>query len=561
MATTIPANGRTLAQQMLSRLSSLKTERSSWDSHWRELDEHVQPRSSRFLCKDRNQGGKANQKILNNQATRSHTRLASGLKSGLTNPSQPWLKLGVADPTLADVYDVQVWLDDSTERVLSAFGRSNFYTQVDLVYESIGLSGIGAIGCFEDDDTDVRWEFYPIGSYYVACSRSTRVDTFYRETQKKVIEMVSEYGLENCSRAVQDAYRNNNLDALFDVVHVIEPNIGRNAESALSKDKRWRSYYFQPSEAAANKFLKQSGFDEFPIMAPRWRQIGNEAYGRSPAMDALGDIKELQYHERKKKQAIAKMVEPPMVGPLSLKNQSVSTVPGEITYVDATSANDGFRPAYQVQFDVADVRGEIQAIEQRVQETFYEDVFRAITNVQRGNMREIEVQERVQERLMQMGPVLNRMNDELLDPAVDRVFNILARRGKLAPHPPELEDAELSIEYVSILQQAQRQSGLTDLQQFMAFLGNVAGIYQQDALDVSSADRIMDAVADKLGVKREILTSADERKATRQQRAQQSQMAQMAAMAQPAMQATQAAKNIAEMPTNPAMAAAMGMGG
>lgn len=549
------APGRTLAQQMLARLNALKTERSSWDPHWRELDEYVQPRSSRFLCDERNKGGKANQKILNNQATRSHTRLASGLKSGLTNPAQPWLKLSVADPLLAEDYDVQVWLDDATKRVLSAFARSNFYTQVDLVYESLGLSGIGAIGIFDDDEDDIRCEFYPIGSYYVACSRGTRVDTFYRETKKKVIEMVSEYGVEKCSLPVQNAYRNNNLDATFTVVHVIEPNIGRNAESALSKDKAWRSYYFEPGEAARNTFLKQSGFDEFPVMAPRWRQIGNEAYGRSPAMDALGDIKELQYHERKKKQAIAKMVDPPMVAPVALRNQRVSTIPGEITYVDAQGANDGFRPAYQVQFDVADVRGEIAAIEHRIQETFFEDVFRAITNIQRGNMREIEVQERVQERMMQMGPILNRLNDELLDPAVDRVFSILVRSSKLLPPPDQLQGADLKIEYVSILQQAQRQAGLSDLQQFMAFLGNVAGIYQADALDVTTPDQIMDAVADKLVIDRKTLTSADQRQAARQARQQQQQMQQMAALAQPAVQATQAAKNLADMQAQQQMAA------
>lgn len=554
------APGLPLAQQMLSRLGRLKSERSSWDPHWRELDEYVQPRTSRFLCSDRNQGGKANQKILNNAATLAHIQLASGLKSGLTNPAQPWLKLAPADPILAQVYDVQIWLDDTTQRVLSAFARSNFYTQMDLVYESLGLPGIGALGIYEDEDDDIRCEFYPIGSYYAACSRSTRIDTFYRETQKTVIEMVSEYGLEQCSTSVREMYRNNNLDATVKVVHVVEPNIGRARDSDLAKDKAWRSYWFEPAEAAKDRFLKKSGFDEFPIMCPRWRQVGNEPYGRSPAMDALGDIKELQYHERKKKQAIAKMVDPPMVAPTSLRNGRASLVPGDITYVDTNSANDGFRPAYQVQFDVADVRAEIDAIENRIRRAFFNDVFMAITNIQRGNMREIEVQERVQERMMQMGPILNRLNDELLDPAVDRVFAILSRRGKLLPPPPELEGADLKIEYVSILQQAQRQAGLVDLQTFMAILGNVASIFGQDALDVTSPDQVMDAAANKLGIERSILTSADQRQSAREARAQQAQMQQLAAMAQPAQQLTQAAKNIAEMPTNSGVSAALGMG-
>lgn len=552
---------RTLAQQLCQRLSELKTERSSWDSHWRELDQMVQPRSTRFLASDRNKGGKANQSILNNQATRSHTRLASGLKSGLTSPSMPWLKLAPADQLLGSTYDVQVWLDDSTDRVLSAFARSNFYTQIDLVYESLGLYGAGAIGIYEDDADDIRCEFYPVGSYYVACSRSTRIDTFYREFQQKVIEMASEYGLENCSQPVQQAYQNNNLDALFDVVHVVEPNVGRKHGSDLARDKAWRSYYLEPSQAAQNKFLRQSGFDEFPIMVPRWRQLGNEAYGRSPAMDALGDIKELQYHEKKKKQALAKMVEPPLVGPTGLMNRRVSTVPGDITYYDEQNGTPGLRPLYQVDFDLQGVRVEIAAIEGRIQETFYEDVFRAITNIRAGNVREIEIQERVQERMMQMGPILNRLNDELLDPAVDRVFNILARRGKLLPPPPELEGVDLKIEYISVLQQAQRQAGLSDLQTWLSFLGNVAGIYGPDALDVTTPDQVMDMAAEKLGVEKRLMTSGEQRATAREVRAQQQRLQQMASLAQPAQQATQAAKNIAEMPANSAIAAALGMGG
>lgn len=551
---------RPLGQQLYQRLGELRTERSSWDPHWRELDEFIQPRSSRFLASDRNKGSKANQKILNNQATRSHTRLSSGLKSGLTSPAMPWLKLSTENPLLAQVYDVQVWLDDSTRRVLSAFARSNFYTQIDLVYESLGLYGYGAIGIYEDDADDIRCEFYPAGSFYLACSRGTRVDTFFRESQKKVVELVTEYGFDQCSAAVQSAYRSNNLDQLFDVVHVIEPNIGRIADSDLSKDKAWRSYHFEPSQVSADKFLRKSGFDEFPIMSPRWRQLGNEAYGRSPAMDALGDIKELQYQERKKKQAIAKQVEPPLQGPTALQNKRVSTVPGDITYLDR-NGGEGLRPVYEVQFDLSGVRAEIAAIEGRIQETFYEDVFRAITNIQRGNMREIEVQERVQERMLQMGPILNRLNDELLDPAVDRVFNILARRGKLLPAPEELEGMELEVEYTSIMQQAQRQAGLSDLQTWLSFLGNVAGIYGPDALDVTTPDQVMDMAAEQLGVEKRLMTSADQRMAARQSRAQQAQLQQLAALAQPAQQVTQAAKNIAEIPANGAIASALGMGG
>lgn len=540
-----------LGSSILRRYGALETERASWITHWRELSEYVQPRMARFLVTDRNRGIKANRKILNNRATRSHRICSSGMMSGVTNPAQAWFRLSI-NGDAADVdLSIREWLDDVTQLMLLAMSQSNLYSALQTTYDAETLFGTAALGVFEDEKDLFRAEAYPIGSYVLANNSKGQVDTFGRKYQLAVRQLVQEFGLEACSESVQQQWRNGNRDAWVDVLHFIEPNVGRNPDKLTAQHKAFRSVYAEPAELSKGKFLRISGFDEFPVMAPRWRVTGEDVYGTSPGMEALGDIKELQYNEGKKKQAYALQVEPPVLVGHSLMNPDFA--PGGVNRVADASIGSGARAAYEVNFDTSGVRADIEAIEQRIASTFFEDVFMAITNIQKANTREIEIQQRVQERMMQMGPVLQQNNRDLYQPLIDRIFNIMWRRGALPEPPEELEGAQIKVEYVSILQQAQRSSGTSDIEQFFAFVGNGTQLYPNmgDAID---PDKLVDTYAEKRGIPPDILTSREERQAAREQRAQQAQMQQLASMAQPAQQLTQAAKNMAEMPQGMSLA-------
>jgi hypothetical protein len=534
-----------LGQSIQRRFSALETERSSWIPHWRELSEFVQPRQARFLVTDRNKGNKVNRRILNNKATRSHRICSSGMMSGVTNPAQQWFRLSVNGDAATVGLEVREWLDDVTQLMLQAMAQSNLYTALQIAYDSETLFGTAAVGVFEDDETLFRAECYPIGSYVLANNNKGRVDTFGRKYQLTVRQVVQEFGIEQCSDSTAKMWRDGNQDTWVDVLHFIEPNRGRNTQSKLARNKPYRSIYAEPSELSKGAFLRISGFDEFPVMAARWWVTGEDVYGGSPGMNALGDIKELQYNEGKKKRAFALQVEPPVVVPMDAGD--IDLAPGGVSRVASTGANAQVRAAYEVNFDTAGVRTDIEAIEQRIASAFYEDVFQAITNIQRANTREIEIQERVQERMMQMGPVLQQNNSDLYGPLIDRIFAIMWRRGALPEPPEDVQGYPLKVEYTSILQQAQRSSGTDDIEQFFSFIGNGSQLYPTMG-DAVNPDKLVDTYAEKRGISPDILTSQEERDAMRQQREQQNQMQQLAQMAQPAQQLTQATKNMAELP-------------
>src|SRR5262249_34299473 len=143
--------------------------------------------------------------------------------------------------------------------------------------------------------------------------------------------------------------------------------------------------------------LYKGGFFEQPFIAPRWDIVSNDAYGRGPGMDALPDIKQLQLEVKRKAQAIDKLVNPPMVADIQLKNQPASLLPGGVTYVSglAQGAKPSFAPVYQVMPPVKEIMEDLNEIRQRIKDTFFNNLFQVISQFEtRSNVSATEIDAR-----------------------------------------------------------------------------------------------------------------------------------------------------------------------
>jgi hypothetical protein len=531
----------TKREQFNRRLASLRTERASFIEHWRDLSDYILPRQSRFVVTDRNRGDRRNSKIVDNTATLAVRTLASGMMSGITSPARPWFQLRTPDPALNEFTPVKLWLELVKSRMQEVFLRSNLYTTLPITYGDLGVFGTNAFAVLEDNEDVIRCYPYPIGSYMIGTSYRGNVDTCYREFQMSVTQMVGQFGIDKVSESVRNLYERGNKDAWIDVIHVVEPNDEYDQNRPTSKYKRFRSVYYEPGENR-DRLLRESGFDDFPLMAPRWSLTGEDIYGHSPGMDALGDIKALQLEQKRKAQAIDKLVNPPMTAPSSLRNQRASLLPGDVTYVDVSQGQQGFAPAYQINPRINELMMDIQENQGRIRRAFFEDLFLMIANDQRSNITAREIQERHEEKLLMLGPVLERLNDELLDPLIDRTFNIMMKVGMIPKPPPELQGLDLSVEYISVMAQAMKMVGISSIERTMQFAGQIAQANPQ-VLDKIDFDQALDEYSAMLGVPPSIIRDDDSVAKTRAQRAQQ-QNAMMAA--QTAQQGAQTAKTLSE---------------
>ena len=435
------------------RLAALDQERASWFAHWRELSDHILPRRGSFLRPRRyDRGGKLNARLLDTTAMLAARTLSSGLMAGLTSPARPWFRLGIGSPALSAVPEIREWLDDVQARMLRVIARSNLYNALAVVYEELAVFGTGAMMVVEDEKEIVR--AYPLtaGEYWLGASKRLTVNTLYRVLGMTTFQLVEHFGRDKVSSLVRERYDRGEWDREVEIVHAVEPNeeVGAWRPRPGMADKHnmpFRSVWYEKS-GAGEALLDVGGFEEFPALCPRWHLAGNDVYGRSPGMDALPDAKSLHRMQERFAQAMDMMVNPPMVAPPSMRGESPKNAPGQIIYV-ADPNGAGFKPAYQINAPLDQFSAAIERRQQAVRAAFYADLFLMATQLQ--DVRSAtEIAERREEKLVMLGPVLERLHDDLLEPLIGRVFQIMARNGHIPPPPsPMLDGLRLQPEYVS----------------------------------------------------------------------------------------------------------------
>jgi len=532
-------------QRMLMRKSALWLERSSWVTHWREISDYQQPRAGRFVVTDRNRGDKRANHIIDNTAVFGARTLAAGLMSGVTSPARPWFRLEIKDKDLMESGPVKSWLHDTATLLRAIFASSNTYRSLHTLYEELGLFGTGCSIVLPDFDNVLHHYPLTIGEYALATDSRGNVDTVCREMQMTVAQMIEQFGEKNCSLNVRNLYSQHNYDAWVDVVHLIEPRKNRDTGKRDSKNMRFSSCYFEPGKDNWDEFLSESGFDQFVALAPRWVVTGNDVYGTSPGMECLGDVKQLQHQQLRKGQAIDYMVNPPIVVPTRYKENARARLPGGVFYVDAQGAQQPVRSAFDVNLNLQHLMVDIQDVRERIRSAYYADLFLMMANDSRSNVTATEVAERHEEKLLMLGPVLERLHNELLSPLIDLAFSYADRAGILPTPPPELEGMELGVEFISVLAQAQRAVATQGMDRLLGTVGQMAAI-KPEVLDKIDFDQVVDDYGDAYGVNPKIVVPDDAVAALRKQRAAAMQ-AQASAATAP--QVVESAKTASEIDT------------
>lgn len=513
---------------LLSRWGQLRNERESWMAHWKEISDYLLPRSGRFFVDDRNRGDKRHNNIYDSTGTRALRVLAAGMMAGMTSPARPWFRLTTSDPQLDESAAVKAWLADVTRLMQMVFAKSNTYRTLHSMYEELGAFGTASTIVLADFNSVIHHYTLTTGEFAMAADHRGQVNTLYREFQMTVAQMVREFGRDNCSPTVQTLFDRGALEQWVTIMHAIEPRVDRDMTKRDDRNMAWKSVYFEHG-GNEDKILRDSGFKEFPALCPRWATTGGDIYGNSPAMEALGDIKQLQHEQLRKAQGIDYKTKPPLQAPTSLKSRDVDTLPGGISFVDSAAPNGGIRSAFEVNIDLSHLLADIQDVRERIKGSFYADLFLMLANGTNPQMTATEVAERHEEKLLMLGPVLERMHNEILDPLIEMTFSRMVEAGIVPPPPDELQGMELNVEFVSMLAQAQRAIATNSVDRFVGNLGAVAGI-KPEVLDKFDADRWADAYADMLGIDPELIVPGEQVALIRKQRAEAAQAQQQAAM-------------------------------
>ena len=538
------------------RFEQLSESRSSWQDQWKELVENFMPRKGKFSVTDKNKGEKKNQ-LANNAPLMAARTLMAGMMTGVTSPARRWFKLAPTDIKMLDVPAISEWLDIVEDQIYKIFASTKLYTALPHIYHECGIIGTAAMMVEEDADQLVRFNVFTVGEYYLDIDGYGEVKCFAREFELTVYEMITRFGMDAVSENVRQMYNAGNLSQKFTVRHIIEPNDkGRGAISINPKFK-FRSVFFEKQCPERDKWLSLKGYVSFPVLAPRWITKPGDVYGIGPGMEALGDAIKLQIQERQKGTGIATQVKPPVVATGTGSGKRVSILPGAINYV-AESSNAQLKPVFLSNIQLEHLLADIAVCEQKIQEAFFSNLFLMVINdTRKQRATATEIDERREEKLLMLGPVLENLNSELLDPLIQRVFEILVRAsepywngiekvGYLPPPPEELQGKPLSVEYISMLSLAQKANSTAAIERIVAFTGEAAAL-NPEILDNLDFDEIVAVLAKDLGVPTKVVLSKEDVQFLREQRAEQQQQLEMAAQMP---QQAQAVKNFAEAANN-----------
>lgn len=528
--------------RLLKRKTALWSERASWDSHWQEIATYQLPRAGRFQTTDTNKGDKRFNSIYDSTAIFAHRTLAAGMMSGMTSPARPWFRLALSDKDLMEYAPVRDWLFSVSGMMRAVFYASNTYNSLHQCYEELGA--FGTWGNFVQPDFDNVIHHYPmtIGEYALATNDKGRVDTICRQLQMTVGQMVKQYGRDKCSTAVQNLWDHGTLDAWVPVLHMVQPRADRDLAKVDSRNMPFASIYF---EAGGNedKYLSEGGFKRFPALCPRWVVTGNDIYGRSPGMDCLGDVKQLQHEQLRKAQAIDYQVNPPLQVPTQYKDQAHKRLPGGVMYVDSNAPGGGVRSAYEVNLRLDYLLADIQDVRERIRGAYYADLFLMMANDKRSGTTATEIAERHEEKLLMLGPVLERLHDELLSPLIDITFDRMSDAGILPPAPPEIEGRDLNIEFISTLAQAQRAVAAAGSDRLLGTVNTLVQVWPEVRHKID-AMQVIDDYAGLFGVNPKMVRPDEDAQQRAEAEAQAAQAAQTGAAAAQAVDSAKTASEI-----------------
>ena len=493
-AVTFSANPSGLRQQLDARLNVLDAQRITWWLHWGQVARLFLPRRFRWLVMPSDwaaRGVNINAAILDNTGTRALRTLSAGLLSGLTSPDRPWFALTLPDPDLAQSPAVKLWLDEVRDRLLRIMGESNFYTAMAVLYQDLPCFGTATMTIYEDFENVIDCQNDCLGEFYLAQNFKRVVDTKFRKFTLTARQMEQQFGRDNLSETVIKLLESGQgaQDQERVIGHAIEPANDPGAPKPEGK-LPWREVYWEIGQAG-DKVLQERGFHEFPCICPRWETAANDVYGRSPCMDALGDQKQLQVEQRRKAQAIDKMVNPPLLADNSLRNEPMSMLPGGVTYVQSVAGQGGAKPVYEVKPQLNEMLLDIKDVQARIEDTLYVPLFLTLKGLPPTTERTAtEINERKQEMLLQLSPMLERMFSEGLGPAVKRIAKIAARAGLLPPVPAEMRGHSVEIQYTSALAIAQKSVATAGIERLVGFVGSIAGVHPEVADKVNFLESV-----------------------------------------------------------------------
>lgn len=504
-------------ERMNARVSAASAAQRAWLPVWQEVSSYFLPRRYPYLT---NVGGSLttssqtsptvrNSKLLDSTSTWALRTLATGMMNGITSPARPWFRLKIKGRKYTEHSDVaKQHLEECTRIMLGRMASTNFYGAIGILYTELAAFGTASLDIYEDYQSTFRCRNYPLGSFMIENDPDGRVRRHIRRFRLTHEDVLATFGPDGMTKEQRDRAKSTTVSErrqMLLIACMIEPNDDQ--EPKLSSGPFRRLYWI---EGNTDRLLEAKPVDRLPL-TPRWETYADDPYGFSPCMEATPDVISLQHLTRRKAQGLDKVVSPPILAHTSLANKAKAFIPDSVTYVPSADLQQGARPLLQINVPFQELALDIQALQARIKMVLFNDLFRMIADLDTVRSA-TEIDARREEKLVLLGPVLERFDTEALSPAIEAIFSICLEAGLFPEPPADLEAGEIEVEYSSIMSDAQRAVGTIPTERWLQLIGNVSQFYPQ-SVNIVEWEELIRGYAEDIGVSQNYLRPREESEA------------------------------------------------
>lgn len=518
-------------QEIVRRFDLLYAERQgSVDQTWDLVERFVLPLRGEFYVSldNENQVDWRRREVYDSTAVFAAQSLAAAMQSNLTSASQRWFELRFRNDDLNTQAVAKEWLEVCTNLIYMALQESNFEIEVAEAYTD--LVGYGTTLLTEElDDDGLVFAANPLRDTVFEQDHRKQVQTVYRKLSWTPAQMISKFGKDGVPEHIREkAEEPDGSTDREDVIFCVYPReIGEpvRIDQPLAPKKRPYGYKYVLKTGSV-MLGEEGGYYENPCFVARWRTVAGSKWGKSPAIDSMGDILTLNQLKEAILEAAGKAIDPPqkvedgaVIGDIDLDRGGLTTV---------TDIN-GIAPLTTgTQFDVGALQ--VDWLTNSIRNHFYQNQLE-LKESPAMTATEVNVRYELMQRMM--GPTLGRLKNDLLDPMIQRTFNILYREGRLPPIPEGLPESRLDIQYTGPMPRAQQGNTANEIVRWLGEIAQLAQIYPE-ARDIPDVDEAVRTIAELRGVPAKSIRSQQEIQVERQRQAQQRAAMEQMAQAQAA---------------------------
>lgn len=514
------------AKEYIGQWDKLKGERSTWEATWQKISDYVSP-TPRNITGQSSSGGRKKAVVLDTTATDVAVQLAHALNGAFTNPSAEWFRVTVDNYDLSNDAEARLWLEQVGTITNHYLRQSNFSEAMLESYQDLILYGTDGLLIEEDEEDGCYFSARNIGEFVIVENHKGRVDKVLRKANMTARQAFMRWE-GKVSKGIAKQYETDPNKAV-NILHVIEPRDERNPDKIDKKNKPIRSLWI---DIDSNEVIEESGYDEMPFIVSRWAKNSGDVYGYSPSMQCLHAILSLNLIEKTSLESKQLAAMPPMGFTDDSLVSEFQWRPGHKFYLrrgaeKPFALNTGSQPG------AADSAAEDRR--SLIKRTYFADI------IQSQELRYVTaegVRQSADERERILTSVLGRLQSELLEPLVNRVFGILERKNLFPPAPQGLQGRNWRPVWTSPLARKQDERAADSIMKAGNMIGQLSQLFAQPSplLERFDYDELSKTIADIFGVPRNIIKSdasiKKERQAAMEAQAQQAQQAQAMQMMQ-----------------------------